>query len=262
LKWQRVALARALQRGERWPLEPPRPVIKPPPAVSDAEIAAAVWAEREQLYQELSDDKGWARNVRITLMGRPAKYKERGNLVVVLLEQKHKLPQSLPKGVPQPPADPTSYVVYISHRQWTHVIGPLRKNPDTVLVVEGLCSYDPALPGIAVFATNVSMRQRKGSVPKDKSGQPIAPPPAASAAPAPHPEDTASPKLPSTLTPELQERYAALRQAEIELRQTLDQIKALPPQEQTEIGTVLQQLQTIKTEMRTLEGKFPKLRGS
>src|SRR5262249_556792 len=93
LKWQRVALARALQRGERWPLEAPRPVIKPPPAISGAEIAEAVWAEREQLYQELSDDKGWARNVRITLMGRPAKYKERDNLVVVLLEQKHKLPQ-------------------------------------------------------------------------------------------------------------------------------------------------------------------------
>jgi len=260
LAWQRVALARALQRGETWPLEPPRPLIKPPKAIgepSDAEIAAAVWAERQQIYEELVDDKGRATNVRITLVGRPAKIKERQNVVVALLEQTHKLPQSLPKGVPQPPAEPTRYVVYIGSRHWTKVVGPLRKNPDMVLVIEGLCSYEPALPGIAVFATHVSTKQRKGApTPRSDAPSPTAPP---SAAPRP---PTASAKLPPSLTPELRERYAALRQAEIEARQALGQIRTLPPDEQTEIGAVLQQLQAFKTEMRTLEGKFPELRRS
>jgi hypothetical protein len=65
---------------------------------------------------------------------------------------------SLPKGLPAPPNSPTSYTVYIAPKQWTKVAEAIR-DPEDALILEGFPAYDPALEGIAVFATNLTTKK-------------------------------------------------------------------------------------------------------
>lgn len=57
---------------------------------------------------------------RLTLIGRPGRVIRAGECVITTLQSSSKLP-ALPKGVPAPPAQPTTFVVYIAVKQWPKV---------------------------------------------------------------------------------------------------------------------------------------------
>ena len=64
---------------------------------------------------------GEATAMKITLIGRPGRIVEKGQVVLTSM-QGAKAP-SLPKGLPAPPAEATPYIVYIAAKQWRKV-GP------------------------------------------------------------------------------------------------------------------------------------------
>ncbi|NJN99191.1 MAG: hypothetical protein HC875_36420 [Anaerolineales bacterium] len=64
---------------------------------------------------------------------------EKDDLVITSLES-GKVP-SLPKELPQPPAEPTTYVVYIARRQWNKVKDSLKRYPDDKLIIDGVPGF-------------------------------------------------------------------------------------------------------------------------
>ena len=100
--------------------------------------------------------KGVVTTVKITLVGRPGKIVQKGDTIITAMAST-KVP-ALPKGVPTPPANPTTYTVYIGRKQWKNVETAIT-NPDDALIIEGFAAYDPELEGIAIFTTNVTTKQ-------------------------------------------------------------------------------------------------------
>lgn len=121
------------------------------------------WDDRLAALAELSKaEKGEAKNVKVTLIGRPGRVIERGQCIVTTMQQQpNKLP-ALPKGLPIPTPDqiePTLFAVYIATKQWKKVADAI-KDPEDLLIVEGIQVLDKKLPGtIAVFASNVTTKK-------------------------------------------------------------------------------------------------------
>lgn len=124
---------------ERWAIFGPirttaEPKTKPQPLA---------WEECLTLVNEIlkSTNKGEASSMKLTLIGRPGRVIEKGDLVITSVQSGAKIP-SLPKELPQPPAEPTTYVVYIARKQWNKVKDSLNQNPEDKLIIEGYPTYD------------------------------------------------------------------------------------------------------------------------
>ena len=155
------AVLRSIQQ-EQQRLNPNAPQLpKPPrqstPAVNQAlTLPAFQWADKTAIYTALRTEKGRVQTVKITLVGRPGRVIEKHDLVITMMTQMQ-VPTSFPKGVPQPPATPTDYTIYIATKQWNKVAEAM-KNPEDRLIVEGFAAFDPALEGMAVFVTNTTTK--------------------------------------------------------------------------------------------------------
>ncbi|NJN65281.1 MAG: hypothetical protein HC884_00495 [Chloroflexaceae bacterium] len=112
------------------------------------------WKDRIKVAHELKKEQGEAR-VKVTLIGRPGKVVEKRTFTMTMMTER-KVP-ALPRGMPEPPQSTTTYMVYISKKQWDRVKEAI-KNPNDVLIIEGFARYDPELEGIAVFASNTLTR--------------------------------------------------------------------------------------------------------
>lgn len=86
---------------------------------------------------------GEVKSMKLTLIGRPGRVIEKGPVVITTLSSK-KVP-ALPKGLPRPPAEPATYVVYIAAKQWRKVREAIQNNPDEALIVEGYPVFDRRL---------------------------------------------------------------------------------------------------------------------
>ena len=139
-----------VSRKDRWAIWPhlaPKP--KPPPS------PPFNWEERLDIVPKLMEQVGESKTVKITLIGRPGRIVEKGEVVLTSM-QASKAP-SLPKGLPPVPNEPTTYVVYIAHKQWRKVAQAI-KNPDDLLIIEGLPVLDKRLGTIAVFTRSVTTK--------------------------------------------------------------------------------------------------------
>jgi hypothetical protein len=113
---------------------PPRTKLKP-------KIIPITWEESETLSIEaLKLPKGEATTVKVTIIGWPGRLIEK-EAVVITSMQNPKAP-SLPKGLPQPPGDPTTYIVYIAMKQWRTVKSSIKQNPEDKLIIEGYPVFD------------------------------------------------------------------------------------------------------------------------
>jgi hypothetical protein len=124
--------------------KPRQPKVEPPSPEECLALAA------EALQQA-----GEASIVKITLIGRPGRIVEKADVVLTTM-QDTKAP-TLPKGLPAPPAEPTTYVVYIARKQWLKVAQAIQ-DPDDKLIVEGYPAFEKRLGAVAVFATNVTTK--------------------------------------------------------------------------------------------------------
>jgi len=113
------------------------------------------WADAAPVIAAITEHVGAARTVKVTLIGRPGQVVERQGVIVLGLRSTST--PALPKGLPAPPATPTTYMVFVSQKQWRTVAGAL-SNPDDALIIEGYPTADPRFAGITVYATNVTTK--------------------------------------------------------------------------------------------------------
>ena len=112
---------------------------------------------------------GEADKMKLTLLGRPGKIIEKGDLVMTSLASQ-KAP-SLPKGLPAPPAEPTTTLVFMAAKQWRKVQPILAADPTDRLLVEGYPALDKRIGGgtLCLYAQNVTtvgLQQAKSAAKK------------------------------------------------------------------------------------------------
>lgn len=105
---------------------------------------------------DISHLTGEVHKVNITIAGRPQRIIPRqGHVLVTLIDAN--LP-NLPKGLPKMPKLATLYCLYISTKQWAAVAEALR-DPDDMLMVEGVAALDQQQEGIAVYVRKTTTRK-------------------------------------------------------------------------------------------------------
>ncbi|MCL4298471.1 MAG: hypothetical protein KJ077_22230 [Anaerolineae bacterium] len=120
---------------ERWAIfGPTRTAVTP-----KAKPQPLTWEEGAALINEILKSPKREATVKLTLIGRPGRVIEKDDVVITSV-QSGKIP-SLPKELPPPPAEPTTYVVYIARKQWNKVKESL-KHPDDKLIIEGFPVFD------------------------------------------------------------------------------------------------------------------------
>lgn len=151
-----VKVAEEKPAGERPASAPgaaPKAMPASPPAAKPLPAAQFDYERRLETLRALIEGRGAATTAKMTLVGRPDRTEVVGQLAIVVLEHTPKT-SGFPKGVPTPPSDPTLYAVYVGLKQWRKVEEAI-KDPEDVLIIEGMPVYDPQLPGVALFATMV-----------------------------------------------------------------------------------------------------------
>ncbi len=113
------------------------------------------WEEILAPAVEAMKEKGEATTVKITLIGRPGRIVEKGDVVLTIMQGTK--PPTLPKGLPAPPAEPTTYVVYVARKQWVKVAEALHA-PDDRLIVEGYPVFEKRLGAMVVLVTNATTK--------------------------------------------------------------------------------------------------------
>ena len=66
---------------------------------------------------------------------------------------------SLPKVLPQPPGDPTTYIVYIAMKQWRKVNSSIKQNSEDKLIIEGYPVFDKRIGqngAMTIYAQSVT----------------------------------------------------------------------------------------------------------
>jgi len=103
---------------------------------------------------EAMSEAGEATTVKLTVIGRPGKVVERGDVALVGMRSE-KVP-SLPKGVPAPASPQTDYMVLVGMKQWRKVAEALAADPADKVLVEGYPTVQPEFAGITVYATSAT----------------------------------------------------------------------------------------------------------
>ncbi len=103
---------------------------------------------------EAMNEPGEATTVKLTVIGRPGKIVERGDVMRVGMRSE-KAP-SLPKGVPAPPSPQTDDMVLVGMKQWRKVAEALAADPADKVLIEGYPTVQPEFAGITVYATSAT----------------------------------------------------------------------------------------------------------
>lgn len=248
----------------------------------EAQFPVFDYADRMPTLQPVLQDKGVISEVKVSLMGRPGAIERRQNLVITSMEYKVNEPHSLPGGVPEPPTDPMTYVVYISSKQWDRVAQALEDNADDDLVVEGMCAYDPQVEGFAVFTTTVTTRlmqkqekrqqkqngkkkyeakkqENEARAPKGKPARSFDPEPENQSLQQPAPEPNPGPpppspiELPEGVPPEVGHKLHELTTAADKFRQKIATLEAKPADQQFGLDMTRKLLQNTERQIDTLK---------
>lgn len=121
-------------------------------------------SRRSNAVHKLLTEPGKADDVRVKIIGRPGWHQKFQEFVLTTMEHDGS-GASIPGGLPKPDSLPTVYTIYINNLHWEKVEGKL-KDPEKALEIEGMAGYDPDIPGIAVFATKVTVRKAKKKAPE------------------------------------------------------------------------------------------------
>ncbi len=155
---------------ERWLIfnykRPAKPKPKPEPVT---------WEEIEHLSTKILDLPGEVSKVKLTLIGTPGRVIEKGDVVLTSLKST-KAP-SLPKGLPKPPPESVTYLVFIAKKQWQKIKDSVENNPDDKLIIEGYPVFDKrigkegSMTLYAQFATTVLTQQARREAQKPEAGR-------------------------------------------------------------------------------------------
>jgi len=112
------------------------------------------WTTFSARATEAMSEAGEATTVKLTVIGRPGKVVERGDVVLVAMRSE-KAP-SLPKGVPAPASPTVDYMVLVGMKQWRKVAEALTTDPADKVIMEGYPTVQPEFAGITVYATSAT----------------------------------------------------------------------------------------------------------
>lgn len=135
-------------------------IFGPPPkaATPKKTVVPPDWPDLLPVVTELLTNPfpGAANKMKLTLIGKPGKIIEKGEMVLTAI-QGGQAP-ALPKGLPAPPAEPTTYLVFIAAKQWGKVKPALDADPADRLVIEGYPVLDKRIAGgtVCLYAQNVT----------------------------------------------------------------------------------------------------------
>lgn len=138
-----------------------RPIIFPPfkqykgsrSELAPIGVPLLNWSERIALIDNLKNQQGEVKSMKVTLSGRPGSVEKQGDIVVTTLSDTASV-SNLPRPLPRPPETPTLYTVYMVAKQWEKVEASMADPADN-LIVDGVCAFDPETQSMAVFATGV-----------------------------------------------------------------------------------------------------------
>jgi len=111
------------------------------------------WKERIAIVETLKNDQGEMKSMKVTLSGRPGSIEKRGEVVVTTMTD-IPLPQNIPRIIPRPPNASTLYTVYIWTKQWEKIEESMA-DPADIMLLDGVCAFDPETNSLAIFAANV-----------------------------------------------------------------------------------------------------------
>ncbi len=114
------------------------------------------WEDRLAHSPQLFAKRGTAMSTKLVITGRPGRIIESQGVILTAMEAGERRPQ-LPKGLPEPPAGGTTYIVYIAAKQWAKVAQAIQ-DPDDLLIVEGYPYFDAKLNSMALLAQNITTR--------------------------------------------------------------------------------------------------------
>ena len=206
------------------------------------------WPDRLQLIPTLLENKGEVRSVKITLIGHPGKTETRGDLVITSMSHSAGTP-TFPRGVPQPPDTPTVYTVYIGAKQWKQVASAL-DDPEDMLIIEGMCAFDPEIEAIAIYTTKVTSKElearKRGPKPNGQtSNQAADPVPAEEKA-------SGSARVPANIAKKLHDLHAA---ADL-YRQKIATIQSKPADQQFGLEMTQKLLHDVQEKITALEKEY------
>jgi hypothetical protein len=112
------------------------------------------WTAAAAALSQLLEQKGSAMTAKLTLVGRPGKIIDKGDVILTTVTVAAIPP--LPKGLPEAPADPTVYLVFIARQQWRIVAAALDADPADRLIPEGYPVHEKKLGVIALLTQMVT----------------------------------------------------------------------------------------------------------
>ncbi|MCG3212291.1 MAG: hypothetical protein FOGNACKC_05939 [Anaerolineae bacterium] len=134
------------------------PPPKPKAATPKKPVAPLSWEDLLPVVTDLlaNPPQGVAHKMKLTVIGKPGKIIEKGEMVLTSL-QSGPAP-SLPKGLPNLPAEPTITLVFIAAKQWRKVQPALQADPSDRMIVEGFPVLDKRIKGgtLCLYAQSVT----------------------------------------------------------------------------------------------------------
>jgi hypothetical protein len=141
----------------------PTTAVKPAPSLT----SSFAWDERQEIVAPLLEASGTATTVKAMLMGSPERIKRQADYVTFELTSITKMP-AFPRGVPRPELPSPTYTVYVASKQWKRVEEAAADKED-MLIIEGMCAYNPEIKGVALYATNISSKRLDAKKREQKS---------------------------------------------------------------------------------------------
>lgn len=250
-------------------------------------INLELWNNRLPLLEGLQEERGVAKTVKVTIIGRPGKIEVRPDVVITTMEYAARN-IVLPKGVPPIPETPTVYTIYISAKQWRKVEERIA-DPNDMLIIEGITAFDPESGTMSIHATGVTTKgaeahkrefqranRQPNAVEQEGAGAPADAPqtdaPQAEARPVP----VEKPKKPkaepaakpseaaaktgafSSLPPHIAQKLNELYSSAAVFRQKLAAIQAKPAGQQFGLEMTQKLLKNVEDEIANLEKQYAK----
>lgn len=118
----------------------------------DPVLPPMFWSDRGKLIAKARTATGKVNSIRVSLRGHFLRTVERQGFTLATMKQTTSF-VAVPQGIPIPKRPPTTtYIIYISNKQWRKV-KPLLRDSDDVACIEGIQIYDEEYDTITVFAT-------------------------------------------------------------------------------------------------------------
>ena len=141
----------------RYQIFRPQNTNPPSPSQPTSSTSTFTWANRRRIVAPLREAPGTAATVKALLVGSPGPINYQAEYVVFHLTETAPMP-AFPKGVPCPELPPSTCTVYVSNKVWKQV-EEAAADPEDTLIIEGVCSYNPEIAGIALYATSVTSKR-------------------------------------------------------------------------------------------------------